>query len=114
LPWDISERDKGGYTLEVEIVDEFGFRARSAPLEIDIDVARPSPPTPTAAPTPASTAILGASENLLWPTLISAMLAGTLAGFWLWRRAKRKAAANEAAPLPQITPASEAVGDDGH
>ncbi len=114
LPWDISERDQGVYTLDVAIVDEFGFRAQSAPLEIDIDVARPSPPTPTPAPTPVSAAILGASDDVPWPLLIPALAAGAMAGFWLWRRARRKAVVGASDPLPKITPASGPPADDRH
>ena len=115
LPWDISQRDEGTYRLEVEVVDELGFRATTAPLDITIEVARPSPPTPTPTPTRAPAPSL--SERLdgpLRPALIMiglAVLGGTILG--LRRRAAKSTAVAETV-VPQIVPAAEAQPVDGH
>jgi hypothetical protein len=115
LMWDISERDAGVYTLDVEIADELGFRATAAPIEITIEVARPSPPTPTVAPTPAPSAIMRAGDFNTWRPLL--LLAGVAVaagiGGWLWRRARRLVP-DGPPPMPKIVPAPGPPADDRH
>ncbi len=116
LPWDISQRDAGTYRLEVEIVDELGFRAAAEPLEIAIEVTRPSPPTPTPAPTRVPVPPL--SERLdgpLLPTLLILALAVIAGGavVVLRRRAAKALPATEA-PVPRIVPAAGPRPTDGH
>ncbi len=116
LPWDISQRDAGTYRLEVEIIDELGFRAAAEPLEIAIEVTRPSPPTPTPAPT--RTPVPPLSERLggpLLPTLLILALAVIAGGavVVLRRRAAKALPATEA-PVPRIVPAAGPRPTDGH
>lgn len=113
LPWDISGRDAGVYRLDVEVVDELGFRTAAAPVEIAIEVARPSPPTPTPVPTRAPAPSI--SELPGGPQLLIAMplIAGAAAvGWWLHRRSRRPAASET--PPPRIVPAAEPPPADDH
>ena len=116
LPWDISQRDAGTYRLEVEIVDELGFRATADPLEIVIEVARPSPPTPTPAPTRVPVPPL--SERLdgpLLPVLLILALAAAAGGaVVVLRRRAAKATPAAEAPVPRIVPAADPRPTDGH
>jgi len=116
LPWDISQRDAGTYRLEVEIVDELGFRAAAEPLEIVIEVARPSPPTPTPAPTRVPVPPL--SERLdgpLLPVLLILALAAVAGGaVVVLRRRAAKAPPAAEAPVPRIVPAADPRPNDGH
>jgi hypothetical protein len=105
LAWDISERDAGTYRLEVEVVDELGFRAAAEPVDVAIEVSRPTPPTPTPAPTraaplPALSALGRMGEWPPWVWLVPIAAAGVLV--WLWRAARRRAgrAAPPAEPPP--------------
>jgi hypothetical protein len=113
LPWDISERDAGTYALEVEIADELGFRATSAPVEITIEVSRPSPPTPTVAPTRAPLPALSLGGDARWPLLLLPALFVAAAGVWLWHRARPRLAL-DTDPIPKIIPASGPPPDDRH
>jgi len=116
LPWDISQRDAGTYRLEVEIVDELGFRAAAEPLEITIEVARPSPPTPTPAPTRAPAPPL--SERLdgpLLPALLILVPAAVAGGaIVVLRRRAAKATPAAEAPVPRIVPAADPRPTDSH
>jgi hypothetical protein len=116
LPWDISERDEGAYTLDVAIADELGFQATSAPLEITIEVSRPSPPTPTVAPTraPLPALSLGGGDSLWLYLLLAGGLGAAAVGLWLWRRARRPKPGTGAEPMPKIIPAPGPPPDDRH
>ncbi len=116
LAWDISQSDAGVYRLEIEIVDELGFRVAAEPLEIAIEVARPSPPTPTPAPTRVPAPPLSKRlDGLLLPVLLILALAvvagGAIVG--LRRRAAKSPSAAEVA-VPRIVPAAESRPADGH
>jgi hypothetical protein len=105
LVWDVSERDAGSYELAVEVADELGFRASSAPAAVTIETARPSPPTPTAVPTPDPAAQAdGGAMSLALPLGLLALAGGAL--FWGVRRARRRpeATAPAAAPPPPPPP----------
>jgi predicted component of type VI protein secretion system len=116
LSWDISERDAGTYRLEVEVADELGFRAASAPLEVVIEIARPSPPSPTVTPTRAPSPLATAAEGVPWAVILPAALlaaGGVATGVALLRRRRaRRAAAPPPAP-PRIIPAA-GPPDDRH
>ncbi len=116
LVWDISQSDAGVYRLDIEIVDELGFRVAAEPLEIAIEVARPSPPTPTPAPTrvpapPLSERLDGPLLPVLLILALVAVVAGTIAG--LRRRAAKSPSAAEVA-VPRIVPAADPRPADGH
>lgn len=114
LPWDISGRDAGVYRLEVEVVDELGFRASAPPVEIAIEVARPSPPTPTPQPTrvpvPSITERAGGLQLLIALPAVAGLAA---LGWWLRRRSRHPAKADPSTP-PRIAPAVEPPPADGH
>lgn len=113
LSWDISEREAGTYRLEVEIADELGFRAVSAPLAVTIEIARPSPPTPTAAATRPPSPVAG--QNARWTVALPAalLLAGLMGGSIVIMRRRARRAAPPAAPPPRIIPAT-GPPDDRH
>lgn len=114
LPWDISGRDAGTYRLEVQVVDDLGFRAAAEPVPVTIEIARPSPPTPTPAPTAIPLPSLGErlGGSSLLPLLLLAGLAGVVVFFWL-RRSRRVAPAAET-DVPRIIPAAEPPAGDHH
>lgn len=116
LPWDISGRDEGTYSLDVAIADELGFQATSAPVEITIEVSRPSPPTPTVAPTraPLPALSLGGGDSLPLYLLLAALFGAAAVGLWLWRRARRPRPGTGAEPMPKIIPAPGPPPDDRH
>jgi len=119
LPWDVSGLDGGPVTLQVQVTDELGFTAVSAPLALTIVVERPSPPTPTPAPeTAAPTTVgflpltplqAGLGATALAILLLSALLAG-----WQQRRARRKAPSREepGAAAVETAPAEAASAPD--
>lgn len=125
LSWDISNRDTGNYRLEIEIVDELGFRAAAAPVDVAIEVIRPVPPTSTPAPTRAPLSdVARRAGGLPWPALLAviAVVSAALAVVLWRRRAGKKRPA--AVPMPRIVPAAgppsgdhvavlEWPGDDG-
>lgn len=113
LLWDISERDAGTYRLEVDIADELGFRATTAPLDVTIEIARPSPPTPTVAPTRAPLIAPAARASVAWGALLLPLLlaGGALAAILARRRRGRPAPPPE--PPPRIIPATNPP-DDNH
>lgn len=114
LPWDVSNRDAGTYRLEVEVVDELGFRAAAEPVEVAIEVARPSAPTPTPAPTSVPQPSLGErlGDPLLPAMLVVAIILAVVL-FWLRRRRSRPAAVPESV-IPRVIPATGPPAGDDH
>lgn len=105
LAWDISERDAGAYRLEVEIADELGFRATSAPLEVVIEVTRPTPPTPTVAPTRVPLSEAARQGNVpAWAIAAPLAVLGVFVAVRLIRRRPRPA--SPPPPMPRVVPAS--------
>ena len=111
LAWDISERDAGNYRLEIEVADELGFRATSAPLAIAIEVTRPTPPTPTSAPTRVPlTEVARQVDVPAWAIIAPLALLGVVVAARLFRRRPRPATPPPA--IPRVVPASAPPPDD--
>lgn len=110
LDWDISGRDAGTYRLEIEVADELGFRATSAPLEIAIEVTRPTPPTPTVAPTRVPLAEVARQVDVpAWVIVVPLALIGV---FFAARLRRRPRPAPPPPPVPRIVPAATPPPDD--
>ena len=115
LAWDISAREAGTYRLEVEVVDELGFRAVAEPVDVTVEVARPTPPTPTPAPTRAPRPPLGEQLNgvALPLLLLIALVVAVVVAIW-WRRRKPRAAGGDEMVSAPIVAAADALPADGH
>lgn len=117
LVWDISELEAGRHTLSVELTDELGFRAASAPIEVTVDTTRPPPPTPTVAPTrapgPVEAAIRdGRAGRLVAPATL--LLFALVIVLWAWRRIRRRRARLEPPAPVAVTPAVATRPPDRH
>jgi hypothetical protein len=115
LPWDISGREAGTYRLEVEVVDELGFRAAAEPVDVTVEVARPTPPTPTPAPTRAPRPPLSEQiDGPLLPVLLLITLVAAVALVIWWRRRKPPPAGGDEMPPAPIVAAADPLPADGH